>query len=556
MHIQTLLYYLRTWTLVLIISFLSNGLFAQSEKELEQKYDELLSELFSTDENGGTALVSKKGEIIYHKAFGMANVELNVPMKVNHIFRIGSVTKQFTAVAILQLMEAGKLSLEDEITKFIPDYPTHGHHITVEHLLTHTSGIRSYTGMESFEEKSKLDLEPEELIDFFKNQPMDFAPGEDYRYNNSGFFLLGYIIEQVSGMSYPDYVEENFFKKLGMNNSYYGDFNRIMPSRASGYAKDEGNLVNAEYLSMKLPYAAGSLRSTVEDLLIWNKAIFSYKVVSEESLKRAWTSYKLNNGKPTGYGYGWSLGNVQGSPAIEHGGGINGFLSYAMYLPDQEVFVAVLSNCTCAYPGEHAAKMAAMAIGQAYEWEKINVAEKKLKIYEGIYESAHFGNRNIRLKDGVLYSRRGMDSKYELIPYEKDKFYIEGAMTTLTFIRDKKDNITKVVSTSRQQIIDWIKTDKPLPEMEEVDLSKLSLEKYEGVFELTPDFSIKVFEEENKLFAQATNQPKIQIHPETEWVFEVKEVNATLEFIPDDAGNVASLILHQGGQNMPGKKVE
>ena len=556
MDISTQLFRTGKWLPFFLILVLSTNIFAQSNKDLEQKYDELLSELFSKDENGGTALVSKKGEIIYHKAFGMANVELNVPMKVDHVFRIGSVTKQFTAVAILQLMEAGKLSLTDEITKFIPDYPTHGHHITVEHLLTHTSGIKSYTGMEAFDTKSKLDMEPEELIDFFKNQPMDFAPGENYRYNNSGFFLLGYIIEKVSGMSYPEYVEENLFKKLGMKNSYFGDNNRIIPNRATGYARQDGKLVNSDYLSMKLPYAAGSLRSTVEDLLIWNKAIFSYQVVSKESLKKAWTSYILNNGKPTGYGYGWSLGNIQGSPVIEHGGGINGFLSYAMYLPEEEVFVAVLSNCMCAYPGEQAAEMAAMAINKPYKWEKISLAEKKLKAYEGVYESTHFGDRKIMMQDGILYSRRGMDNKYEIIPFEKDKFFIEDAKTTLEFIRDKKDNITKVVSTSRQQIIDWEKTDKPLPVMKKVDLSELSLEKYEGVFELSPDFSIKIFEEENKLFAQATNQPKIQIHPETEWLFEVKEVNATLEFVPDDAGNVASLVLHQGGQKMPGRKLE
>ena len=491
MKITTQLYKLRICILTILVLFLQTALSAQSNKELEQEYDKMLMEFFSTDENGGTAIVSKKGEIIYHKAFGMANVELQVPMNVEHVFRIGSITKQFTAVAILQLMEKGKLSLQDEITKFIPDYPTHGHHITIEHLLTHTSGIKSYTGMKSFGEKDRLDMEPEELIDFFKNQPMDFAPGDDYRYNNSGFFLLGYIIEKVSGQSYPEYVEEQLFKKLGMKNSYYGAHNQIIPNRASGYGKSDGKLMNADFLSMKLPYAAGSLRSTVEDLMIWNKAIFNYEVVSKESLEKAWASFKLNSGKPTAYGYGWSLGNIQGSRSIEHGGGINGFLSYAMYLPEEEVFVAVLSNCSCAYPGEQATEMAALAIGKPYEWEKISMKEKDLQAYQGVYESSYFGDRNIFFHEGVLYSRRGKDSKYELLPFEKDKFYIENARTTIEFVRDKKGEITKVVSTSRQQIIDWNKTDKPLPKMEAVDMSQLVLAKYEGVYELTPDFKIR-----------------------------------------------------------------
>ena len=247
-----------TFLLVTVIFIHTSIAQTIADKQLAAKMDQLLSEQFKTGETGAAALVSRKGQIIYKKAFGTANLELNIPMQPNHVFRIGSISKQFTAVAILQLMEQGKLGLQDDITKFIPDYPTHGHKITIEHLLTHTSGIQSYTGMKDFSAISRLDKKPEELIAFFKNQPMEFAPGTKWNYNNSGYFLLGFIIEKVSGKTYPQYIEEAIFKPLGMINSYYGSDSRIIKNRASSYGKAENVFVNAEPLSMTLPYSAGS----------------------------------------------------------------------------------------------------------------------------------------------------------------------------------------------------------------------------------------------------------------------------------------------------------
>lgn len=182
--------------IILIIAVLfSSGLFSQG---FEEQFDTLLMKKFNTDEPGGTVLVVKKGEVIYRKAFGKANLELDVDMKPEYIFRIGSITKQFTACAILKLIEEGKLSLQDDITKHIKDYPTHGHSITIEHLLTHTSGIISYTSMDNLKTEMRNDRTPEKLIEYFKNEPMEFAPGEKYRYNNSAYAILGYVIEILS----------------------------------------------------------------------------------------------------------------------------------------------------------------------------------------------------------------------------------------------------------------------------------------------------------------------------------------------------------------------
>ena len=305
--------------IILIIAVLfSSGLFSQG---IEEQFDTLLMKKFNTDEPGGTVLVVKKGEVIYRKAFGKANLELDVDMKPEYIFRIGSITKQFTACAILKLAEEGKLSLQDDITKHIKDYPSHGHTITIEHLLTHTSGIKSYTGMDEWtSEVRKKDYSPKELIDFFKNEPMDFAPGEEFRYNNSAYFLLGYLIEILSGTAYEAYIDSVFFQPLDMHNSLYGNTSRIIKNRALGYQKNEDDFENADFLSMTQPYSAGSILSNVDDLFSWYDAVMKYQIVSKESLTKAHTASTLNNGKTTGYGYGWFIGNIQGSPMIQHGG--------------------------------------------------------------------------------------------------------------------------------------------------------------------------------------------------------------------------------------------
>lgn len=352
---------------LIIFFFLAFAIQASCQEELTT-YDELMDSLFSDEGPGGVALVVRDGEVLYRQARGMADLELGVKMRPGHVFRIGSITKQFTACAILKLAEEAKLDLQDDITAYIEDYPTHGHKITIEHLLTHSSGIRSYTGMEEWDAGfRKKDLTRAEMVDFFKNQPMDFAPGEEFRYNNSAYFLLGYIIELIAETSYANYVDSCFFKPLEMENTSYGSNSRIIPGRTRGYAIEGGEYLNAAYLSMTQPHGAGALISTVDDLYTWNQAVMGGEVISMASLEKATTSYVLNNGNKTAYGYGWALGELKGTRSISHGGGINGFLTASIYLPEEKVFVAIFSNCTCNAPGEIASKMAALALAEARE---------------------------------------------------------------------------------------------------------------------------------------------------------------------------------------------
>ncbi|TAE47634.1 MAG: serine hydrolase [Bacteroidetes bacterium] len=527
-----------------------------SAEKLSAEFDRILSAEYKADGPGCTALVAQNGKIIYQKAFGMANIELDVPMRPEMVFRIGSISKQFTAIAILQLLEQGKLSLQDPITKYVPDYPMHGYTITLEHLLTHTSGIKNYTDMEEFGKIMRNDMTPEEMIAFFKNQPMDFAPGSAWNYSNSGYFLLGYVIEKVSGKTYPEYVEELIFKPLGMKNSLYGDDAKLIKNRAAGYQGGENGPQNALVLSMTLPYAAGSLQSTVGDLFIWHQALHAGKLVKKETLQKAFTEYKLSNGEGAHYGYGWFLGDLQGSATIEHSGGINGFLTDAVYLPAQDVFVAVFSNSEAKDPGTPATKIAAWAIGKPYSYKEMSLSEQQQQEYTGVYETESGEQRIISIEKGVLYSRRTGGSPFVIRAYEKDKFFFDESLATLEFKREGKQIVQVISSQRNSPTLVWKKTDKPIPVQKEVSIGEKELAAYVGRYELAPTFSITITQEGGRLFAQATGQGKNEVFAEKPDRFFFKVVDAQIGFFKNAAGQVDRMILYQNGQEMPGKKVQ
>jgi CubicO group peptidase (beta-lactamase class C family) len=542
---------------VILLAVLSNVHAQSIDKSVLKNIDAMLVDSFPQDQPGVTVLVAKDGEILYDRAFGLADAELKVPMNSGNIFRIGSITKQFTAVAILQLVSKGEIAIEDDITKYLKDYPTHGHSITIEHLLTHTSGIKSYTSMSDFmSNQIKTDMTPEELVDVFDNEPMDFAPGDQFRYNNSGYVLLGYIIEKVSGMSYEKYIEENIFKPLGLDNSYYGSASRIIENRARGYEKNGDTLLNADYLSMTLPYAAGSLLSTTHDLSRWTEAVMNGEVVDKALLEKAHTSFILDNGSETNYGYGWSLRSILGSPTIEHDGGINGFLTSGIYLPEEKVYVAVLSNCTCHDPGRYSEKIAALVLGKDFEREIMQVDSMLLPQYQAVYESKSGEQRIITVEGSNVYSVRTGGQRLEVFPFDVDKFFFKESFTYLEFKRDEDDYINSVVSQGRSRPIEWVRTDKPIPVKEAVKVSVEILKEYVGEYQLMPEFIMTVTLEGEQLKAQATGQPMFDVFAESETKFFLKVVDAQIEFVRNSEGKVDKLILYQAGQKFEGERVK
>lgn len=343
------------WILIL-------GPFSIKAQSIESAVDSLISRDFN-DKNGpgGVFMVAHHGKPVYQKAFGKANLELGDDMSVNNVFELGSMTKQFTAVAILMLEQQGKLNVGDRTSKYIPDYPN-GDKITIHHLLTHTSGIKDFTKMKSLSDIAQKEMTPKMMVDFFKNEPVDFAPGEKFDYNNSGYVLLGYLIELVSGEKYEDYIKKHIFDKTGMSQSYYASDRKVIKNRAYGYHKKEYGYVNKTVISFSVPFSSGSLMSTLSDMLKWQNALNQNILLDSIETKKAFSKYKLNNGDEFTYGYGWHIRDINNVPTREHGGSIFGFKTMAVYIPGEDIYVIGFSNCDCNSPTQLVRNMAELAL--------------------------------------------------------------------------------------------------------------------------------------------------------------------------------------------------
>ena len=307
--------------------------------------DDFVREKMKSKAIPGVALtVLKDGKIVKSQGYGMANLELSAPVTEKTAFQLASVTKQFTATAIMALVEDGKLHLEDKIVSLLPDLPAAWSGVTLRQLLNHTSGIKSYTNIEGFDKTLRKDFTPQEIIALVSKEPMEFAPGEKWNYNNSGYFLLGMILEKVTGKSYNDFLTERIFKPLGMNDTRVNNLSEIIPNRAQGYSRSGDHYVNGEYLSPTQPFAAGALISTIADLARWDKALDGETILKSASLTQMWTPTALPDHQEQGYGFGWVVGVKNHHRRISHGGGIPGFSTETLRLPDDKLSVIVLTN--------------------------------------------------------------------------------------------------------------------------------------------------------------------------------------------------------------------
>jgi len=304
------------------------------------KVDEYMNGQVKANRFSGSVLIAQNGKVLMAKGYGMANVELNVLNTPDTKFRLASITQQFTAMAILELEERGRLSIEDLVCKYISKCPNDWQEIKIVDLLTHTSGIPNFTDFPDFEKTSLSPTTVPELLARIGNKPLEFKPGEKWKYSGSGYEVLGALIENVSGEPYAKYLSEHIFEPLGMADTGYDSATRIIPGRASGYRRDgdTGILVNASYLDMSVPYSAGALYSTVNDLYRWDRALYSEKLVSKKSLNQMFTPYR------DGYGFGWKIVREVERKAIVYGGSINGFSASIRRYPDDDACVIVLSN--------------------------------------------------------------------------------------------------------------------------------------------------------------------------------------------------------------------
>lgn len=403
----------------------------------------------------GSILVAQNGRVLLNKGYGYANLEWQIPNSPSTKFRIASLTKQFTAVSILLLEEQGKLKITDFINKYMPDAPSTWGNVTIFNLLTHTSGIPNYTSFPNFSAFTTSTKNPEQQIAFFRNKPLDFQPGSNYQYNNSGYVLLGHLIEKISGQSYQEFVVNNIFKPLGMNDSGYDSHSEIISHRASGYIVSPKGLCNAEYLDMSIPYAAGSLYSTTQDLLRWEQGLFEGNFLSSMSLKKMMEPFKND------YGFGVVLQSVDGHQSIAHAGGTSGFNTFMIYFPDDKLTVIVLANLIAlGFPApDLAMKLVTLAHGKTVilpsERKEVPVSVKTLAKYIGTYNLEPMAScyypitcLNISLESGHLMARAAHSEnqpKTQLFPESETKFFGKTPDLQIEFFNNKQGKISHLI---------------------------------------------------------------------------------------------------------------
>ncbi|MDO8312146.1 MAG: serine hydrolase [Sideroxyarcus sp.] len=531
-----------------------------AQQAVSQQLDAMVSSYFKANEPGATVIVLKDGKPLLRKAYGMASVVEKRGMQADDVLRLGSITKQFTAVAIMLLVDQGRISLSDSVTKILPDYPESGKKITIEQLLTHTSGIPSYTSKAGFKANSGKDMSVSQMLDSIKNDAHEFEPGSSWNYSNSGYFLLGAIIEKVSGEPYAQFVAQHLFTPLGMSNSAYEGYERTKQARAAGHSRAKDGFGPSATLSMSQPYAAGSLTSTVDDLALWDASISAGKLLKPGSWQRAFTAYNLSNGESTHYGYGWHVGKLAGSPMFSHGGGINGFKTYALRLPQEKVYVAVLSNADGGLAATEmvASRLAAKIIGKPLpEFKAISLDAKVLDQYAGVYKIDEKNRRTfVRQGDKLVMSRTDGPST-PLQAYSSSGFFRDGnSLLHIEFVMNAKAEVTDAIVHQNGTSISHPRTDEALPqEAVAIQISHELFDTYVGNYQLTPNMVLSVRREGNRFIGHATGQSPIEIIATAENIFFAKQAGAQIKFEKSADGSVNQLVLTQGGRDMQAKKL-
>jgi CubicO group peptidase (beta-lactamase class C family) len=370
----------------------------------------------------GTMLVARDGNIVFSKGYGFADLEWKIPNSPDTKFRLGSVSKQFAAASILLLEERGRLSVGDPVKKYITNAPEAWDKITIFHLLTHTSGISNFTTFPEYNDRKAHPTTAAELISRFRTLPLDFQPGESWNYSNSGYVVLSYIVEKVSGEPYPEFLRSSIFNPLGMRDSGYDSNAAILSHRAPGYTFNGGRLLNAEYIDMTVPQGAGGLYSTTEDLLKWEQALYGGKLLQPASLAKMTTPFKNN------YAFGLEVQTLNGRKVIEHGGAIDGFNTALAYYPDDKLAIVVLENVAgAALPMEIAKKLAALVHGEPVEIDKphteITLDSAVLARYAGTYSFPTGNLLKISLQDGLLVYRLDDRPPVALFPESTTLFF-------------------------------------------------------------------------------------------------------------------------------------
>lgn len=415
---------------------------------LAARLDSLVARAFAPYPSGGVVLVARRGQPVLRRAYGLADVERAVPMRLDHAFRIGSISKQFTAFAILQLVERGRLRLDDDVRTHVPDFATHGRRVTIEQLLTHTAGVPTLVDLATFDSLAQHAHSVSQLLALTRNEPLHFEPGTAMRYSDTGYILLGAVIERVSGLSYAEYVATQLATPLGLHHTAYAADTTSIDVAPIGYTMQDGRVERAPFISMSIPHAAGALASTVDDLLRWQIAMRAGRIVAPRLVAQAWATRTFADGSVSGYGFGVKMCPVGGARTVAHGGFINGFSSTAIQLPEHEIDVIVLVNNDADAPdaGQLARRITRVMLGQPPVPAYIELSDVQRRLLVGRYALAADDIREIVDSAGMLFSRRNRGTSFRLqalAPLELTLEESEGAYV-MRFDMDRSGAITQL----------------------------------------------------------------------------------------------------------------
>ncbi len=512
---------------------------------------------------GGPGLavrVSHDGAAIMERGVGLADLAHDTAIDVESRFRIGSVTKNFTAAAILRLQDEGKLHVTDTLDKYFPDFPR-GDRVTLTHLLNHTSGIASYTSKADFYKTVVSPTTTIELVESFQNDPPDFDPGARWEYNNSGYFLLGAIIEQVSGTTYDDYLSKTFFKPLKMKNTGIHSATSIIRNEAYGYSFLGGRSEKALNWDMSRAGGAGAMYSTVADLDIWLQELFSGRVISAESLAAALTPTIIETDSlDTKYGFGWFVDTHRGLRRVSHGGGLQGYSSHVAYYPDQKFSVIVLHNALPAAPGINTASLseqiAESFLGSVMQTnpertEDVAVSRETKAKYVGRYDYLS-AVMEVTLEEDQLFAQLTGQPRFEIFPENATKFFWKVVDAQVEFVVDDQG---KCIAAKHSQGLSSFRAER-LPELIEVELSDEVLERHVGKYNLEILGIMDVKRDGKQLVAQIAGQPALVIYAKSENEFFYKEVPATIVFESDGLSPSSKAVIRQAGKSLVANRVE
>jgi len=536
------------------LALIGSPLRAETPAEWTGKH---LSELTRADGPGVAVLVARDGQILFQGGWGLADLEKKTPITPGTKFRIGSVTKQFTAAAILRLAEQGRLAISDPLAKFHPAFPNAGT-ITLRHLLTHTSGLHSYTEKPEFFAGVTKPITPATLIASFQNDPPDFAPGTDFRYCNSGYFLLGEIVAKVSGQSFADYLRTTFFEPLGMTDSGIYINATPPPGTALGYAVEKGKASPALDWDMSWAGGAGAIYSTVGDLFRWNEALHGGRVIKAASLQAMTTPNPLPPGADgLNYGFGLAVSEAHRLPAISHSGGLHGWSSDLVWLPEQRVTIVALANAMPTAPGLAPAAitrelpkhfLAAEIATLPTPTEDKSVDPKSYAALVGRYDY-QAAILNVFVEKDRLFAQLTGQQAFEIFPKSADEYFFKVVDAQIHFLRNEKGEIVAVQHTQNGHTFKAARLGADAFKLTAAQLDALVGQYQYGLAVLT------VKRDGPQLLAQLTGQPEFPIFPRTEDSFEWRVVKASVRFVKGEEGKVTKAIHTQNGTTFDAPKI-